>query len=80
MTLNLPRLRCYTKFAFCAMVGKTRNRINPFDSPFDSPGRSPEYARVDTERRFVPRFKNRGLAPSNVSTIMYNFIYRRVQK
>ena len=24
--------------------------------------------RVDTERRFLPRFKNRGLAPSNVST------------
>jgi hypothetical protein len=23
--------------------------------------------RVDTERRFLPRFKNRGLAPSNVS-------------
>jgi len=25
--------------------------------------------RVDTERRFLPRFKNRGLAPSNVSKI-----------
>ena len=25
--------------------------------------------RVDTERRFLPRFKNRGLAPSNVSII-----------
>ena len=24
--------------------------------------------RVNTERRFLPRFKNRGLAPSNVST------------
>jgi hypothetical protein len=23
--------------------------------------------RVDTERRFLPRFKKRGLAPSNVS-------------
>jgi hypothetical protein len=23
--------------------------------------------RVDTERRFLPQFKNRGLAPSNVS-------------
>jgi hypothetical protein len=23
--------------------------------------------RVNTERRFLPRFKNRGLAPSNVS-------------
>jgi len=23
--------------------------------------------RVDTERRFLPRFENRGLAPSNVS-------------
>ena len=23
--------------------------------------------RVDTERRFLPRFKNRGLAPSNLS-------------
>jgi len=26
-----------------------------------------EGLRVDTERRFLPRFKNRGLAPSNVS-------------
>ena len=25
--------------------------------------------RVDTERRFLPRFKNRGLAPSNVSIL-----------
>jgi len=25
--------------------------------------------RVNTERRFLPRFKNRGLAPSNVSTV-----------
>ena len=25
--------------------------------------------RVDTERRFLPRFKNRGLAPSNVSKL-----------
>jgi hypothetical protein len=25
--------------------------------------------RVDTERRFLPRFKNQGLAPPNVSTL-----------
>jgi len=29
--------------------------------------------RVDTERRFLPRFKNRGLAPSNVSNIRISF-------
>ena len=28
-----------------------------------------EGLRVDTERRFLPRFKNRGLAPSNVSIL-----------
>jgi len=27
--------------------------------------------RVDTERRFLPRFKNQGLAPSNVSTYIF---------
>ena len=27
---NLPRLRCYTKFVFCAIIGKTRNRINNY--------------------------------------------------
>jgi hypothetical protein len=29
--------------------------------------RTAEGLRVDTERRFFPRFKNPGLAPSNVS-------------
>jgi hypothetical protein len=33
--------------------------------------------RVDTERRFLPRLKNRGLAPSNVST-QKNEILRNV--
>jgi hypothetical protein len=28
-----------------------------------------EGLRVDTERRFLPRFENRGLAPSNVSIL-----------
>ena len=28
--LNLPKLQCYTKFVFCAITWKTRNRINNF--------------------------------------------------
>ena len=44
---------------------RSRARGMPFDK-LKVPSTA-EGLRVDTERRFLPRFKNRGLAPSNVS-------------
>ncbi len=55
----------------CAQVIKSTHstprakaRGMPFDK-FKAPSTA-EGLRVDTERRFLPRFENRGLAPSNV--------------
>jgi len=65
----------FTYQIFCLTIGippnifKSRysHRI-PWKSTHSTP-RSEAWGmlRVDTERRFLPRFKNRGLAPSNVS-------------
>jgi hypothetical protein len=30
MTVSLPKLQCYAEFVFCAITGKTRNRVNNF--------------------------------------------------
>jgi len=51
----------------------TRLRTSARGMAFDelkAPSRA-EGLRVDTERHFLPRFKNRGLAPSNLSTYIF---------
>jgi hypothetical protein len=51
-------------------ISRTRESAFLFDKSTHSTTRSEVRGmlRVDTERRFLPRFKNRGLVPSNVST------------
>jgi len=47
----------------------------PFDK-LKAPSKA-EGLRVDTEQHLLSPFRNRGLARSNVSTILYNFMHRR---
>ena len=53
---------------------RTSARGMPFDK-LKAPSKA-ERLRVDTERRFLPRFKNRSLAPSNVSIRMRGKVFR----
>jgi len=62
-----PKSTHSTPRADPSTVLRTSARGMPFDR-LKAPSTA-EGLRVDTERRFLPRFKHRGLAPSNVSKI-----------
>jgi hypothetical protein len=56
---------------------KRQSRIGPafalLKSTHSTPGSEARgRIRVDTEQRFLPRLKNRGLAPSNVSNMNFS--------
>ena len=71
---------CPEPSSYCTMTGTRHQKslyqlLKDLSVPFESTHSTPRseargMLRVDTERRFLPRFKNRGLAPSNVSKVI----------